>query len=196
MSILFQKHRSAYFNNLIGTTTPLLNCNYVSFISYAKELKDTDDLSTIPYEIDRKSITPSNMSFVFNLFSFDFQIGTSQCVCPTSIITAKSVDSRTITLTTSTSSGFAIDNLIDIQTSEGFIESKIIAKTGDNITIDNPRNATIGGLVRKKVSHIIILCNATATRNINDQVFLSFNNSFYKDSTATLTKKLQFDFNI
>lgn len=196
MSILFQKHRTAYFTNLIGTTTPLLNCNYVSFISYAKELKDTDDLSTIPYEIDRKAITSSNMSFVFNVFSFDFEISTSECVCPTSIIEAKSLDSRTITLNSLTSSDFEINNLIDVETSGGFVESKIIDKTGDDIILDNPRNALIGGLIRKKVSHMIILCNATSIRDTNDQVFLSFNNSFYKDSTAALTKKLQFDFNV
>lgn len=196
MSILFQKHRAAYFNNLIGTTTPLLNCNYVSFISYARELKDTDDLSTIPYEIDRKAITSSNMSFVFNLFTFNFEISTSECVCPTSIIEAKSTDSRTITLNSSTSSSFEVDNLIDIETSGGFIECKIVSKTGDDIILDSPRNAVIGGIVRKKVSHMIILCNATSTRDTNDQVFLSFNNSFYKDSTAALEKKLQFDFNI
>lgn len=196
MSKLFQKHREAYFNNLIGITTPLLNANYISFISYSKELKDTDDLSTIPYEVDRKAIASGNMSFVFNLFSFDFEIGTSECVCPTSVIEAKSSDSRTITLNSGTSSFFEVDNLIDIQTSGGFVECKIIAKSGDDIILDNPRNAVISGLARKKVSHMIVLCNATSTRNIADQVFLSFNNSFYKDSTAVLAKKLQFDFNI
>lgn len=196
MSQLFQKFKDAFFTNLIGATTPLLNCNYISFISYAKELKDTDTLASIPYEIDRKSINPSNMSFNFNIFTFDFDIASSECVCPTSVIQSKSSDSTIITLDSITSVDFDQDNLIDIETSGGFVESKIIAKSGDNITLDSPRNAIIGGLCRKKVSHLIILCNATSTRDPDDLVFLSFNNSFYKDSTASLPKKLQFDFNI
>lgn len=196
MSVLFQSHRVAYYENLIGTTQPLININFVSFISYARELKDSDNLGTIPYEIDRKEINTTDMSFSGKIFTLNLDIGSSECVCPTSEIQSKDSTSTIITLDSGTSSSFEVNNLIEVETEGGFIESKIIAKTGDDITIDNPRNATIGGLIRKKVSHLILLCNATSTRNTGDMMFLSFENSFFKDSTAPLTKKLTFDLNI
>lgn len=196
MSVLFQSHRNAYYENLIGATQPLININFVSFISYARELKDSDNLGTIPYEIDRKEINTTDMSYSGKIFTLNLDIGSSECVCPTSEIIAKDSTSTIITLDSGTSSSFEINNLIDVETEGGFIESKIIAKSGDDITIDNPRNATIGGLVRKKVTHLILLCNATSTRDTGDMMFLSFENSFYKDSTSPLTKKLTFDLNI
>lgn len=196
MSILFQSHRNAYYENLIGATQPLININFVAFISYSKELRDSDNLGTIPYEIDRKEIISTDMSYSGKIFTLNLDIGSSECVCPTSEIQSKDSTSTIITLDSGTSSLFEVNNLIDVETEGGFIESKIIAKSGDNITIDNPRNATIGGLVRKKVTHLILLCNATSTRNTGDMMFLSFENSFFKDSTAPLAKKLTFDLNI
>lgn len=196
MSVLFQSHRNAYYENLIGTTQPLININFVAFISYARELKDSDNLGTITYEIDRKEINTTDMSYSGKIFTLNLDIGSSECVCPTSEIIVKDSTSTIITLDSGTSSSFEINNLIDVETEGGFIESKIIAKSGDDITIDNPRNAVIGGLVRKKVTHLILLCNATSTRDTGDMMFLSFENSFYKDSTAPLTKKLTFDLNI
>lgn len=196
MSILFQSHRNAYYENLIGSTQPLININFVAFISYSKELKDPDNLGTIPYEIDRKEINTTDMSYLGKIFTLNLEIANSECVCPTSEIIAKDSTSTIITLHSSTSSSFEVNNMIDVETEGGFIESKIIAKSGDDITIDNPRNATIGGLVRKKVTHLILLCNATSSRDVGDMMFLSFENSFYKDSTAPLTKKLTFDLNI
>lgn len=194
---IFQMFRDEFFLHTIGTSAPILKATHITFISFgARDINDLDSLASLPNEIDRIPLTSGNMSWVGKRFTFDFTIPNSNAVCATSIITAKDSTSTIISLTSGSAVFFEINNLIEIETSAGFIETKIIAKSGNNITISSPINALIGGLARKKVSHMIVLCNTTITPNTaTDTCFLWIKNSFFKDSTASLHKKFQYDAN-
>lgn len=187
-----QAYNEAEFTNNIGLTTIAVNFNYLAFLSTTQVLNELSNLGSVPAEIDRILIDDTNMSYVNSVFKFDFTIDSAEVVCATSEIQAKDSTSTIITLDSATSSFFEVNNLIEVETSEGFIESSIFAKTGDDITIQAPINALITGLVRKKVSHIAILCNATSTPNSADLIHSFFARKFFKDSTAPRHQILQY----
>lgn len=192
---IFQMFRDKFFIHTIGTSSPILKATHIAFMSVGRDIKDSDSLNTLTTEIDRIAISSSDMSSLSKRFTWDFTINNSSCVCPTSIITAKDSTNTVITLTTATAVFFEVGNLIEVATSGDYIESKIIAKSGDNITISSPINALVGGLVRKKVSHMIVLCNSTMTPDlVNDLCFLVFPDKFFKDGSASLAKTLAYDF--
>lgn len=187
-----QAYNEALFTNNIGLSTVDINFNYLAFLSTTQVLNELSNLGSVPAEIDRILIDDTNMSYINSVFKFDFTIDSTEVVCATSEIQAKDSTSTIITLDSATSSFFEANNLIEVETSEGFIESSIFAKTGDDITIQAPINALISGLVRKKVSHIAILCNATSTPNSADLIHSFFARKFYKDSTANRHQILQY----
>lgn len=183
--IITQAFRDAIFTNNIGLTTVDTHFNYVAFISSSRTPNDLDTLASLPTELDRILISSANLSYVGSRFKIDYTISTSDAVCATSIILAKDSTSSLITLTNATAVFFVVGNLIEIETSAGYIETSILAKTGDVITINSPINALIGGLVRKKITHIAVLCNAIGSINPVDLIFCFFPEKFFKDSSAT-----------
>ncbi len=187
-----QAYNEALFTNNIGLSTVDINFNYLAFLSTTQVLNELSNLGSVPAEIDRILIDDTNLSYVNSVFKFDFTIDSAEVVCAISEIMAKDSTSTIITLHSSTSGSFEVNNLIEVETSEGFIESSIFAKTGDDITIQAPINALVSGLVRKKVSHIAILCNATSTPNPTDLIHSFFARKFYKDSTADRHQILQY----
>ena len=187
-----QAYNEALFTNNIGLSTVDINFNYLAFLSTTQVLNELSNLASVPTEIDRVLIDNTNLSYINSTFKFDKTIASSDVVCATSIIQAKDSTSTIITLDNATSVFFEVNNLIEVQTTAGYIESGIFAKTGDNITIQSPINALVGGLVRKKVSHIAVLCNATSTPNPVDLIHSFFARKFYKDSTADRHQILQY----
>jgi hypothetical protein len=193
--IITKNYKDNQFEHWKGTSTPILAFNYLAFLSKYQQPSKYDNLDTNASEFDRVAISSSNISYADDIFTIEVTLSTSEVVCPTSIITAQT--GSVITLTSSTHSAFKLDDLIEIPTSLGYKECRIIAKnnTTYEITIDTPYTATIGGQARIKVSTIAILCNATGTpAPSTDLVYCFIKNSFYKDSTATkdLTLKLNF----
>lgn len=181
----------AIADNLLGTST-ILDINYVAFLSSRYDLNSLDNLGTIPTEIDRIAISLSDMSYVNKRFIFDFSIDADKCVCPTATISAK--DSTSTIITVDSASSFDVNNLIEVETDTGFIETGILAKNVNDITIISPINAKITGKIRKKVSHLAFLCNATSFINSSDLIFTFINKVFYKDSTAVFPIKRSFEF--
>lgn len=185
-----QAYNEALFTNNIGLSTVNINFNYLAFLSTNQNLDTFSNLSSIPTEIDRISINDSNMSYVNSIFKFDFTISNGDVVCATTQVLSK--DSTSTIITLDVGSYFEVNNIIEIETPGGFIETSIVAKSGNNITIQAPINATIGGTVRKKVSHIAVLCNSTLTPNPSDLIFAFFTRKFFKDSTAPRHQILQY----
>lgn len=191
--IITQAFKEAFFANLIGTTTPILDNNYIAFISYYKQILNTNNLFNFPNELDRIQLTSSNKSYLNSAFTYDFTIPVSRCVCSTTTISSK--DSTSSILTVASSSNFEVNNLIEVETINGFIERNILAISGNNITIDTPTNVIISGILRKKVSHLVILVNASNIVNkTSDQIFATFESKFFRDGTASLQIKRKFDY--
>lgn len=106
-----------------------------------------------------------------------------------------SIDKTIITLTSITAPAFKLGDRIEIPTSQGYVERKIIAKNSNIITVNQPTDATISGIAHIKVSHVAVLCNSNNTpAPSTDLVFKWFKRVFYKDNTGTRLIKLQYDF--
>lgn len=192
MSELNQGAINALFAHLIGIDTPVLNINYMVFISYCKTVSDGDLLNTYPYEVGRVEINDSNKSGTGKKFTFNFNIPVSSCICQTAEVTA--IDATKTIVTVDSAVDFEVNNLIEIETSEGHIERSIIAISGNDITVDTALNPIIGGTLRKKITHMIALSDATVTPNgLTDRIFLTFKVSFYNNGTASLPVKKAFE---
>lgn len=183
------------FKHFKGESTPLFNITHLAFTSKNSVQVDTDDLSTNTSEVDRIAILNSEMTYNLNtsIFTIDLVIPNNKVVCPTSIITAQP-SSTIITLTSSTFGAFKIGDLILLPTSSGDIETEIInINSGLNqITVNNALSVTIGGLCKKKISYIAILCNSNNTPSPTDLIYKWLRNPFYKDSASTKPIKIQF----
>lgn len=190
MKIITQAYRETLFNNNKGANDSTL-VTHANFISSYEDPSDFDNLSTLPVEIDRIVLTTGNMSFTNKEFTFNFDIPEANCVCPTTSISSK--DSTNTLLTLNDASSFAIGNLIEVETSLGYLETGIVAKSGNTITIKEPLAVSIGSVVRKKVSHIGILINASITISSTDLIMLWIKQAFFKDSTAKLNEIYKYE---
>lgn len=136
--------------------------NYVAFFSDYDVPSSLDFLdSGNKNEIGRVSLTNKTVSN--DLFSADYVLTTSDCVCPTTTVATYAGNTTTL-FKVASSTNLKVNDRIQVGTNN---DRKIIAKDGTNhyITVDAPLNAipTNGTTVKVKISQRAIIRNGTGT---------------------------------
>lgn len=136
--------------------------NYIAFFSDYDIPTSSDFLdSGNKNEIGRVAL--SNKAVNDDLFTADYTLTTSDCVCPTTTVSTYAGNTTTL-FKVASSSNLKVNDRIQVGTNN---DRKIIAKDGTNhyITVDAPLNAipSNGDVVKVKISQRAVLRGGTGT---------------------------------